>query len=84
MIEELREQAKEFGISVDPNWDEPKLSRVVGYFSGGVETMNAYAMRIWEGQSPDNPRELRVERIKEALTAQGWGPILCKLELPVA
>ena len=47
-----------------------------------IEDMNAYALRIWEGQSPDNPHHWRVERVKAGLTAQGWGDILEHLSLP--
>lgn len=31
----------------------------------------AYAMRVWAGQSPDAPRPWRIERVKLALEGQG-------------
>lgn len=31
----------------------------------------AYALRIWEGQSISAPREWRIERVKQALEGQG-------------
>jgi hypothetical protein len=49
-----------------------------------IEAMNAYALRIWEGQSPDMPRHERVERVQSGLTRQGWGDILEHLSLPHA
>lgn len=44
--------------------------------------MNALALRIWEGQSPDLPLNERVKRIVAALNAQGFDEIE-SLELPV-
>lgn len=49
-----------------------------------IEAMNAYALRIWNGQSPDLPMHDRVGRVKDGLTAQGWGDILEHLSLPNA
>lgn len=31
----------------------------------------AYALRVWEGQSESAPREWRVERVRQALEGQG-------------
>lgn len=35
------------------------------------DAAQAYAMRIWEGQSPDVPTAERVSRVMAGLTAQG-------------
>jgi hypothetical protein len=37
-----------------------------------VADMNALALRIWDGQSPDLPLIERVHRIKNALIAKGF------------
>jgi hypothetical protein len=36
------------------------------------DSMNAYALRIWQGQSPDVSPHIRVDRIKAALIEQGY------------
>ena len=44
--------------------------------------MNALALRIWDGQSPDLPLNERVKRIVAALNERGFDEIE-SLELPV-
>lgn len=63
-------------------YDEP-ADELVGD-SERISAMNAYALRIWEGQSTDNLRQWRIERVKAGLTAQGWDDILEHLSLPNA
>lgn len=45
-----------------------------------TEKMNAHALRVWQGQSPDLPLRDRVFRIVHALTEQGYS--LEGLKLP--
>lgn len=47
-----------------------------------IEFANAYAVRIWEGQSPDLPIHERTRRIKSALEGLGYADTLDKLSLP--
>ena len=47
-----------------------------------VDDMNAYAARIFEGQSPDMPMTWRVERVKVGLIDKGWEAELPELILP--
>jgi hypothetical protein len=37
----------------------------------GINPAQAYANRVWKGQSPDVPRAERLERVKRALDGQG-------------
>lgn len=99
MIEELRAKAAALGVKVDGRWKESKLLQVIADASDveeipqstqnepsqdRIEDMNAYALRIWEGQSVDMPTQERIDRVKAGLTAQGWGDILDNLSLPNA
>lgn len=43
--------------------------------------MNAYARRIWDGQSPSLAVAERIARVKRGLAQQGWTDF-DKLELP--
>lgn len=45
------------------------------------EPMNAYALRIWNGQSLSAPEEWRVMRVIDGLKAQGYD--ITGLDLPV-
>ena len=36
-----------------------------------LQSAQAYALRIWAGQSPSELRSWRIQRVKEALEAQG-------------
>lgn len=52
---------------------KPKLNEggfVMG--SDGREEINSLARRIWEGQSPDLPRNERVARIMQAIKDKGY------------
>ncbi len=49
-----------------------------------LSAMNAYARRIWDGQSCSLPLRHRVERIVAALQDQGMGDELGELSLPAA
>lgn len=98
MIEELRAKAKALGIAIDGRWKEAKLKAAIesvelaeaeepAQLEGDhdrIDAMNAYALRVWEGQSPDMPKHQRIERVQSALDAQGWCDILDKLSLPNA
>lgn len=96
MIDDLRARAESLGIKVDGRWKEAKLLQVIADASDralvgneftettdkDIQDMNAYAMRIWDGQSPDMPRHERIERVNIGLTNQGWGDLLEHLSLP--
>lgn len=47
-----------------------------------VDTMNALALRIWDGQSSSLPLIDRVTRIKAGLIHHGYEPYLASLSLP--
>lgn len=43
--------------------------------TGGVlgnQAAQEYARRVWDGQSTDIARHVRLERVRRALEAQGW------------
>lgn len=89
----LHEQAASLGIKVDGRWSEKRLRKAIE--DAGVkvqpaadyseaEAMNAYALKIWHGQSPDMPKHERIDRVKAGLIGQRWGDILELLDLPDA
>ena len=86
----LHEQAASLGIKVDGRWSEKRIQKEIERAGGvasdysEVEAMNAYAQRIWHGQSPDMPKHERIDRVKAGLIGQRWGDILDKLDLPDA
>ena len=47
-----------------------------------IEEMNAYAVRVWEGQSPDLSSPCRVRRVVDGLIAQGYEDVIDSLVLP--
>ena len=50
----------------------PKVAAVETPIQPDNDAGNEYAMRIWNGQSPDLPVSDRVARINAALLAQGY------------
>jgi len=46
-----------------------------------TKAMNDLALRIWEGQSPDLPKKIRVERIAMRLRDRGYEDLKA-LDLP--
>jgi hypothetical protein len=56
-------------------------SPVVEDETTAIEPMNAYAMRIWNGQSLSAPEDWRVMRVIEGLKSHGYD--ITGLELPV-
>lgn len=48
-----------------------------------VKNMNAYALRIWGGQSDSLTTTERVRRVVAGLELQGFTPILHMLKLPI-
>lgn len=93
MIEELRVKAEALGVKVDGRWKAAKLLQVIADASDvpavcmtnepqRIDDMNAAALRIWAGQSPDNPRHWRIERVKAGLTKLGYADILDHLSVP--
>lgn len=50
--------------------DEPQPIPVDESFAAACNAAQAYAMRIWEGQSPDVPRAERVRRVAAGLEGQ--------------
>lgn len=94
--EDLLKMAAEAGIKVDGRWSDEKIMSAIQSegeklaslepveiqaVDTTVDDMNAYALRIWEGQSPDLDLGDRVGRVKAGLERQGWTDFT-KLDLP--
>jgi hypothetical protein len=47
------------------------LAEHVAVIQAAINPAQAYANRVWNGQSPDVPRAERLERVKRALDGQG-------------
>ena len=47
------------------------LAEHVAVIQAAINPAQAYASRVWHGQSPDVPRAERLERVKRALDGQG-------------
>ena len=60
-----------------PRWPEKKVE------TDSADEMNAYALRVWEGQSPDLHLKERTVRVVKALKGQGFDDVK-SLKLPVS
>ena len=93
-IDELRIQARKLGITVDNRWGVKRLEKEIAAIDvpeptgsphsapvDKVAEMNAYALRIWEGQSSSADLIWRVQRIIEGLKGQGYTDFT-QLKLP--
>lgn len=50
--------------------DADSNKKADGVMKPGPNLAQAYAMRVWAGQSEDAPRDWRIERVKQALEGQ--------------
>ena len=84
LLQVIADASDEQKNQITDSYDEPEEPARVDDSHDRADDMNAYALRIWSGQSPDMPKHERIERVQSGLKAQGWGDILDKLSLPNA